>query len=184
MTAHADIPPPGTLIRTAAARIGITAAPGRLSLRARDGLGALGTALGIDLPGRIGGRAGRDAIEAMCLGPDEWVLLSPPEEVAALLAAGAAVYAAHPHSLVDISGRETTIAIDGPRAAELLTLGLARDPAGIAPGDGRRTYFDGQTVILWRDGETRFRMDVWHSFAPHLLGLLDTGCRELAAEAP
>ncbi|MBE9640580.1 sarcosine oxidase subunit gamma, partial [Salipiger pacificus] len=28
----------------------------------------------------------------------------------------------------------------------------------------------------------RFRMDVWNSFAPHLLHLLQVGARELAAE--
>ncbi|WP_172328463.1 sarcosine oxidase subunit gamma [Mangrovicoccus sp. HB161399] len=182
MTQHATLLTPGTLADTAAARVTVTAAPGRLSLRARGDLSALETALGIALPGKIGGRTQENGIEALCLGPDEWVLLTAPENVAAVAAAGASVYDAHPHSLVDISGRETTVAIDGPRAVDLMTLGLARDPATIAVGAGRRTFFDGQTVVLWRDAETKFRLDVWHSFAPHMLGLLQTGCRELAAE--
>ncbi|WP_138465974.1 sarcosine oxidase subunit gamma family protein [Poseidonocella sp. HB161398] len=182
MTAHANILTPGTLADTAAARVTVTAAPGRLSLRARGDLSALETALGVTLPAKIGSRAQANGIEALCLGPDEWVLLTAPENVAAVEAAGAAAYEAHPHSLVDISGRETTVAIDGPRAVDLLTLGLARDPETVAAGEGRRTFFDGQTVILWRDAESKFRIDMWHSFAPHLLGLLETGCRELAAE--
>ncbi|WP_108258816.1 sarcosine oxidase subunit gamma [Mangrovicoccus ximenensis] len=182
MTAHANILTPGTLADTAAARVTVTAAPGRLSLRARGELGAIEGALGLSLPGKIGGRSQDNGIEALCLGPDEWVLLTAPENVASVVAAAAAVYDAHPHSLVDVSARETTVAIDGPRVLDLLCLGMARDPESIAEGEGRRTLFDGQTVLLWRDGATKFRMDVWHSFAPHLLGLLEIGCRELAAE--
>ena len=53
----------------------------------------------------------------------------------------------------------------------------------IPPGAGRRTAFDGVTVVLWRDGETSFRMDVWNTFAPHVYDLLAIGCRELAAES-
>ena len=172
---------PGTLVETRAARIGILPAPGRLSLRARKAaLPALGAALGLTLPERIGQRASGGGIEVICLGPDEWTLLSPADAVAGLLAASAGV--GHPHSLVDISGREVTLQIEGPRAAELLTLGCPRDIAGVPVGEGRRTLFDGATVVLWRDAENSFRMDIWNSFATHLGQLLDTGARELAAE--
>ena len=102
--------------------------------------------------------------------------------MAGVTAACAAVMASHPHSLVETSGREVTLVIEGPRAAELLTIGCARDIEGIRVGEGRRTNCDGVTVVLWRDASDRFRLDVWHSFAPHLRDLLDTGCREFAAE--
>lgn len=56
-----------------------------------------------------------------------------------------------------------------------------RARSDLAPlGEGRCTNLKGVTVILWRDGEDRFRLDVWHSFAAYLLHLLETGCRELA----
>ena len=171
----------GTLVETSAARVSIQPAPGRLSLRARQAtLPALGGALGVALPERIGQRSAAAGIEAICLGPDEWTIVTPADGVAGLLAAGAGVD--QPHSLVDISGREVTLRIDGPRASELLTLGCPRDIATIAVGEGRRTLFDGATVVLWRDGENSFRMDVWNSFAPHLVQLLEIGARELAAE--
>ena len=35
-----------------------------------------------------------------------------------------------------------------------------------------RTVFDSATVILWRDGPTDFRMDIWRSFVPHVCALL------------
>lgn len=173
---------PGAVAETAAARVGVLAAPARLSLRARGDLAALDKALGLALPDRIGKRAEARGIEAIRLGPDEWTVLAPADAVAGLIAACAAVYGDHPHSLVDISGREVTFSIDGPRAAELLTLGCPRDIETIAAGEGRRTVFDGATVVLWRDAPDRFRMDVWNSFATHVGHLLETGCRELAAE--
>lgn len=173
----------GPMVGTSAARIGMAPAVGRLSLRARGDLAPFDAALGAALPHAIGHRASANGTEIICLGPDEWTITAPAAHLAQIEAAFAAIYAAHPHSLVDISGREVTFEIEGPRAAELLTLGCPRDIAAILPGEGRRTVFDGVTVVLWRDAADRFRMDVWHSFAPYVLALLETGCRELAAEA-
>ena len=71
------------------------------------------------------------AADGPCLGPDEWMLHLPPGQVGAVSASCAALMGSHPHSLVDVSGREVTLEIDGPRAAELLTLGCARDVEAI-----------------------------------------------------
>lgn len=173
---------PSVLAESAAARVSLAAPRARLSLRARGDLAPLDAALGLTLPARIGRRASAGELQALCLGPDEWMLHAPEALLDGLKAACDGVYATLPHSLVEVSAREVTFTIDGPRAAELLTLGCPRDIASIAVGEGRRTVFDGASVILWRDGESSFRMDVWNSFAPHVFHLLDTGCRELAAE--
>lgn len=159
----------------------VTAMPpvARFSLRGRGGaVAALSGALGVDLPVRVGARARLGARDVLCVGPDEWMIHAPEGDADAIVAACAGVDA--PHALVEVSDRELSFAIAGPQAAELLTLGCARDPETIAVGAGRRTVFDGATVILWRDGPDAFRMDVWRSFAPHVLHLLKTGCRELA----
>ncbi|MEZ2128661.1 MULTISPECIES: sarcosine oxidase subunit gamma family protein [unclassified Sinorhizobium] len=182
MNMNISAPIPGILVETKAARVSVLPGQGRLSLRARGDLKALNAALGLTLPNLIGRRATAAEIEAIRLGPDEWTIVSSAERVARLIAACTAVYKSHPHSLVDISGREVTLLIEGPMAAELLTLGCPRDIETIRVGEGRRTVFDGATVVLWRDAEDRFRMDIWNSFAPHLGHLLATGCKELAAE--
>jgi len=173
---------PGILIETDAAAVHTLAAQARLSLRARTGIEALSAAIGLTLPGRIGSRAAAGNVEAIRLAPDEWTILAPSGDVAGLIAACAAIYKSHPHSLVDISGREVTLAIEGPKAAELLTIGCPRDIAAITIGEGRRTLFDGVSVVLWCDGEDRFRMDIWNSFADHVAQLLEIGCKELTAE--
>ncbi len=172
---------PGILAKSTAAQVSLAPPTGRLSLRAKGNLAPLNAALCLTLPLQVGQRIAVGGVEAICLGPDEWTLHA--SDVGPTVAACAEIYADHPHSLTDISGREITFLIEGPRAAELLTLGCARDIESIAVGEGRRTVCDGASVILWRDGPDTFRMDVWHSFAPHLLHLFETGCRELAAEA-
>lgn len=174
---------PAVMVESPVVRVARAAPCARLSLRARGDLAPLDAALGLTLPTRIGRRARAGALETLCLGPDEWMLHAPEAIADGLRSACAEVYETRPHSLVDVSGREVTLVIEGARAEDLLTLGMPRDPDSIGVGEGRRTLVDGVTVILWRDAADRFRLDVWHSFAPHLLYLLEIGSRELAAEA-
>ncbi|WP_238367254.1 sarcosine oxidase subunit gamma [Mesobacterium pallidum] len=173
---------PGVLAASTAAEIALAAPCARLSLRARGDLAPLNAALGLTLPTRIGQVVPAGERQVICLGPDEWMIHAPSDDTAAIASACADAYATLPHSLVDVSAREVTLTIKGAHAAELLTIGCARDIDGIPVGEGRRTFFDGQTVILWRDGDTAFRMDVWNSFSGHVFDLLKTGCAELAAE--
>jgi sarcosine oxidase, subunit gamma len=183
MTFHDRDPNPAPLAQSAAATVTLLAPVARFSLRARRAaLPALSAALGMELPQRIGERSASDEIEVLCLGPDEWLILAPGVEADRISAACADVYPQTPHSLTEISDREVTARITGPKATDMLTLGCPRDIDSIAPGDARRTIFDGATIVLWRDGDQDFRMDVWRSFAPHVFGLLETGCTELAAE--
>ena len=157
-------------------------APGaRFSLRTRPAQRvAVSEALGLDLPVRVGRRVAGRGREALCLGPDEWVVTAPKADADALAAALARVRAEAPHALVDISDRELSYAVAGPEAATLVSIGCPRDLDRIPPGEGRRTVFDGVTVVLWRDGPDSFRLDVWRSFAPHVLALLETGRAEIA----
>ncbi|RMH48334.1 MAG: sarcosine oxidase subunit gamma [Alphaproteobacteria bacterium] len=152
------------------------AAPGaRFSLRLRpEHLPAAEAALGHPLPRRIGEITAGQGWRALMLGPDEWLLDRPAGGPPALPGAPA-------HALVDISDRELILRVEGPAAAELLSIGIPRDLRGLAPGQGCRTVFDSVPVILVREGETAFTLAVWRSFAPHVAGLLEIGRREIAA---
>lgn len=172
--------PIGLLVGTTAAHVNHAAPCARLSLRARGDISALNRAIGLELPSKIGTRTTKNGVEALRLGPDEWVILAP--DAVPIITACANVYDSLPHSLVDISNREVTFEIGGPKATALIEIGCPRDPESIKIGEARRTVFDGASVVLWRDGETSYRMDAWNSFMPHLLHLLEIGCRELAAE--
>ena len=152
----------------------------RLSLRVKPAHRVtLGQALGLDLPTRVGARMAAGGTEALCLGPDEWLITAP--EGAGLADAVHAVYAGAPHSLVDISDREITLRLSGPAVLDLLATCCPRNVAAMPVGSAARTLFDSATVVLWRDGPTDFRMDIWRSFAPHVRSLLAQVQTEIAA---
>lgn len=151
----------------------------RLSLRVRPAhRDRLGRALGLDLPARIGARMAADGTEALCLGPDEWLIAAP--EGADPASAARAIYPDVPHSLADISDREISLRLSGPAVLDLLASCCPRNVAAMPVNGGARTVFDCATVILWRDGPADFRMDVWRSFAPHVRALLAQVQGELA----
>lgn len=154
----------------------------RFSLRVREtGRAALGAALGLELPGKVGRCVQAEGRTALCLGPDEWLVCAPEAARDELRAAAAGVYGDAPHSFAEISDREITFEITGPAAQELLSIACPRDLDRLAPGQAIRTVFDTAQVVLWRDGAEAFRLDVWRSFAPHVRALLDTGRAEIAA---
>lgn len=138
--------------------LGLPAA--RWSVRARDG-DALAALLGRPVPLTIGQAA--DGLA--CLGPDEWLLVRP---------AGSAIptCAGQPLSVVDVSEREISLVVEGGRAQDILASGCPRDLSRFAPGTARRTIYEGVEVVLWRESETRFAVDVWRSFAPWLWAAL------------
>jgi len=158
----------------------------RFSLRVGEAdRAAASGAFGVSLPSVIGRAAGQGAgnreRRALCLGPDEWVLYATDDDGEAIASAFAQLYADAPHSLVDISDREIALALEGPEVTTLLSAGCPADPRAIPIGEGRRTVFDGVTVVLHRDTAERYRMEVWRSFLPHVWDLLNTANRELAS---
>lgn len=154
----------------------------RFSLRVREaGRGAAGRALGLDLPTGIGDATREGERAAVCLGPDEWLVTASEDGKTGITGAFADIYEQTPHSLVDISDRELSYRVSGSGALTLMTIGCPRNVSRLAPGRAVRTVFDNAAIIMWRDAEEDFRLDVWRSFAPYVRDLLEIGRRELAA---
>lgn len=128
----------------------------RWSLRARDAK-VLGKLIGRKLPTKIGTSEG----DAVCLGPDEWLVRASEGTV---LPDGAGL----PLAVVDTSERAVTLVLEGPRAEAVLQTGCPRDLTKFAVGEARRTVFEGVEMILLRTASDRFEVDVWRSFAPWL----------------
>ena len=185
---------PGTMDPDAVSRSTVRTPPGpvalcvedcgaRFALRvAQPNVAAASEAFGVDLPETIGHRAAGEGRQALCLGPDEWVLHVPEAdegERQAIVAAFAAL-APTPHSLVDVSERERAIRLDGPAAAELLAVGCPIDLSRLQPGRGTRTVFDGVTVVLRRESDERFILEAWRSYVPHVWQVLVVANRQLA----
>ncbi|TPW30232.1 sarcosine oxidase subunit gamma [Pararhizobium mangrovi] len=179
MTFHAQKRP---VAAAGAVTIEDLAPEARFSLRGDPAdAGILGRTLGVDLPTAIGTRNEKDGRTALCLGPDEWVVLAGEAERDAILDAFAAIEADTPHALCDIGDREVSVRIVGPDAAALLAMGCPRDLSHLAPGRAVRTVFDGVSIVLWREAEEVYRLDAWRSSAPYVRELLETGVVELRA---
>ena len=128
----------------------------RWSLRAKSRQ-ALETHLGLSLPRKIGETSG----DICCLGPDEW-LWRASDAVPRDMGAGL------PISVVDVSERSVGLILDGQAARSVLNAGCPLDLERFAVGRTTRTVYEGVEIILHRESETRWTVDVWRSFAEFL----------------
>jgi sarcosine oxidase subunit gamma len=152
----------------------------RFSLRiAPKNLANASRCFGCDLPRQIGAMAASAERLVLCLGPDEWQLSAPLNEANVIQTEFAAIYSDCAHSLVDIGCRETAIQVEGPAAALLLASGCPLDLATMPPRTGTRTVFDKTQIVLTKYEETRYRIEVWRSFAPHIWGILEAATHEI-----
>ncbi len=161
----------------------------RYSLRvgAKD-VAAVCEVLGADLPQKIGETVLGSDLDILCLGPDEWMLLCNDAKgrdiTNALKAAelkdnaGGISYA-----LIDISHRNIGFTVCGAAAVSLINAGCPRDLSlGAFPIDRcARTVFEHAQIVLVREDEARFQIEIWRSFTPYLASYLATAARGLAA---
>jgi len=151
-----------------------------------DLLAAAGPMSAAELPLAIDScrAAKRGEWSALWLGPDEQLLVGPDPAHAQLAPRLAAALDGIPHSLVDVSHRQSAIELSGPGATRLLAMGCPLDfGLGVAPvGFCTRTVYAKAEVVLWRQDEQRFQLQAWRSFLPYVSGLLALGSHELAAD--
>ena len=107
---------------------------------------------------------------ALWLGPDEWLLIAPALDGAALAVSLARALGALPHSLVDVSHRQSACELRGPHAATLLAAGcpLDLDERAFPVGMCTRTVLAKAEVVLWRTAAERFRLEVARSFVAYV----------------
>ena len=154
-------------------QLAVTPAPEQARLSLRGDAAALGAAFGIALPIEPCRAAPAGDRTALWLGPDEWLLLAPPGTLdPAILVQGGAV--------VDIGHRQVGLALDGPGAADALAAGCPLDlhASAFPCGMCTRTVFGKAEIVLWRQGDTRFHVEVWRSFAGYVHGLLEVASRD------
>ncbi len=118
---------------------------------------------------------------SLWLGPDERLLLAPADQDAARIAAAiAAALGAVPHAIVDVSHRQIGLEIRGPQATQILNgacpldLDLSQFPVGMCT----RTALAKADIVLWRQQPDRFHVEVWRSFAPYVVALLNEIARD------
>lgn len=152
----------------------------RLAVRASGAAVAkLGDTFGLALPTEACRATTNAARAALWLGPDEWLLIAPDGELPALLAWMTDALGETPASIVDVSARNVGIQVRGAKAAEAINAFNPLDLAGAFPiGMCTRTVFAKAEIVLWRTETDTFRIEVWRSFSPYVLGCLDEAGRE------
>jgi sarcosine oxidase subunit gamma len=116
---------------------------------------------------------------ALWLGPDEWLLIAPQPPPRGFAAALAATLERLPHSLVDVSHRQSALAVSGPQATTLLAAGcpLDLDASAFPVGMCTRTMLAKAEVVLWRTDPQVFRLEVWRSFVAYVSQFLGEAAR-------
>jgi sarcosine oxidase subunit gamma len=149
------------------------AARTHLSLRAHpDAAATVGTALGINLPGKPKTSAVAENIAALWLGPQDWLLVgkAPASElIAAVEASGTTL-----HSAVDVTDRYVGIRVEGPAAQAVLSSSCPQDLRlqSFPVGAVSRSLFAKADIVIWRRGESDFEVLCVRSFADYVWGLL------------
>ena len=138
--------------------------------------GAVGVALGLDLPTDPNTVTTHGNLTALWLGPDEWLLTAPPGTAADL---EARVRTAGAAAVTDVSANRVTLLLTGPRARDLLAHGCALDlhPRAFPPGRCAQTMLARAQVVLAAQDEG-FRILVRSSFAGYLTDWLRDAATE------
>jgi sarcosine oxidase, subunit gamma len=138
-------------------------------------------ALGVDPPRSLGAVAESMGRAAIWLGPDEWLLLALDVDPEMFPAEVEAALEGSPHSVVDISHRQVGLVLSGAGAARVLSSGCPLDlrERNFPVGYATRTVFDKAEIVLWRQGQDRFHVEVWRSFASYLVAALTEAARGL-----
>lgn len=156
----------------------------RFSLRiAPDNLAQAIEAFAFDIPAKIGEMSSSNGKSALCLGPDEWLLLAPMSEQQTIAEHFADILAKTRHSLVDVGHRTHAIDVTGPAAALLLSAGCPLDLDAMPADRCTRTIFDKVEIVLLKFTAEHYRVEVARSFAEYLWAFLTTAGREFNAAA-
>ena len=153
----------------------------RLSFRGGpDAIAAASRGFGVNLSTDACRASSANDRAALWLGPDEYLLLAPESDAAAVRTALAEALGDIPHSIVDISHRHAAFVVKGSQAEWLLgggcplDLELAAFPVGMCT----RTVYMKSEIYLWRIAADAFHVETWRSFTPYVVDHLIDAARE------
>ena len=149
-------------------------------------MAAAGKALEMVLPTGPNRSARRGDVTALWLGPDEWLLICPPGEEAALACSLSEALGCAHAAVTDVTDARTVIRLTGNKARDLLAKGCSLDlhPRVFPTGAVAQSLLAKADVILHRieplEGEDGPVFDVYvaRSFADYLWGWLEDAVQE------
>ena len=139
-------------------------------------VGALGFALPLE-PNTV---ARGPETAALWLGPDEWLVLAPPDR-GGLESTIESALEGRRHAVVDVSGGQTVIGLSGDRARDVLAKGCTLDlhPRAFGPGRCAQTLVAKANATIWQTGDgPSYDLIVRRSFAEYTALWLSDASRE------
>jgi len=104
--------------------------------------------------------------------PDTWLVLSSLHDGAALVDAARAACVKRSFAATDLSDANLTIAVEGPRAVEILVRGCGLDIESLADDACTHTRFAQLPIVLRRAGADRYELIADRSAAKYLFDWL------------
>jgi len=132
---------------------------------------AVQAATGLNLPLAANTASTANGRQLFWLGPDEWLLKTPPGEGGALEAALRSGLAGQHFSVVPVGSGNTTLSVQGPAAADLLARGCPLDLHAKSFPDGSlaQSHVAKANVVLYcLQAEQSYELTVRRSFAEYL----------------
>ncbi len=141
----------------------------RFSLRMHlEHLGKAAAAYGIAMPDEVGALRWEAEKGALCLGPDEWLLLAPQDSSGEVVSQFSTLARNTPHALVDVSDRTVGIELSGALARRSLSAGCPLDLENMAISRCTRTVLEKAQIVVIKLGVQHYRIEVLRSFAPYV----------------
>jgi len=108
------------------------------------------------------------------LGPDEWLVSMPDNDVANIREGLTDAFSGIFHSIVDVSHRNFLISISGPQAPQIINSGCPLDlrDGAFSLDKVTRTVFGKVEIVLRRSSRDSYQIECWRSFAPYVHGFL------------
>ncbi|NIR28156.1 MAG: sarcosine oxidase subunit gamma family protein [Gammaproteobacteria bacterium] len=144
-------------------------------------LRAANDVLGLALPREPNTVTEQGEHAALWLGPDEWLVLTPPDAEAAVVERLRSALGDRFAALTDVSGGQTVITLSGKCARDVLAKGCTLDLHARAFGPGRcaQTHIAKSAALIRQTDESpAFEIVVRRSFADYLWQWLEDAARE------
>lgn len=150
----------------------------KITVRGKVADDAMRDALGVSLPSEPNTAVSGEDHAILWLGPDEWLVVGPPESEGALSSTLAAALSGA--AIIDVTEGYATIRLGGPLARDVLSMGTPLDlhPRQFAAGAATRTLIARITIILHKVSEDPvFDIHVERSQAHYLWTWLEAASR-------
>ena len=149
-------------------------------------LQAVQQALSLTLPVKACTTVAHDSVRLVWVGPDDWFVIGPPGQQAALVVALRLALGEQHAAVTDVSSGYFVVNLTGPSARDLLAQGCPMDfhPSAFHVDQAASTHFHKVGITLWRTRDAAdFELLVRRSFIDHFWQVAVAGSHEFGITA-